>query len=438
MNRSQHHIFISFKTEERNTARLLKEALAADGYNVWWQEAIQCGKEWHGEIDKGLENSACTIVLWSKRAMNSQWVCHEASQAIARGIYAPVRIEAIEIQSPFNRLQATDLINWDGSPNHPGFALVRERVRELVPKPLNPIQRVVGFARSRINLLVTGAIAASAIALLLQQSLNMNQQLAKQEELAVQIERTLQPLTGIRFNADFAISPALEGYKSYTERIRSAVVDPSTKALRTQLPDGIRVTWEGVNGERTISISKDSELWPSKERDWLVYFALLHIDVLVRFKKGGDLAAFANENPAKGYDLGFDIGALDPDGSKGDDEGATITWNLHDNQLGCSFSDTPSTLYWSSNGSIVSVPDFEKSFAKFSVQNLTVRNLDNKPEIASLMQARKLLSLESIWIRYSGKAILLKQREFEVNTSISGIPISYATDLAKATKLVGF
>lgn len=127
-SKSPAHIFISFKTEERMAAFHLKEALNEAGFKVWWQEEIQCGQEWHGEIDKAIVEAGAIIVLWSKQSMHSQWVKHEASQAIVRSVYAPVRIEPMEIESPYDRIQATDLIKWEGDTKHAGFQNLNKRI----------------------------------------------------------------------------------------------------------------------------------------------------------------------------------------------------------------------------------------------------------------------------------------------------------------------
>jgi TIR domain len=124
------HVFLSFKTEEKDFAEQLKSALDQKGYVVWWQEEIQCGEEWHGEIDKAVSDAAAIVVLWSKKSILSPWVRHEASQAIVRGVYTPVRIEPMTIGSPYDRIQATDLFDWHGESSHPGLISARPDSRK--------------------------------------------------------------------------------------------------------------------------------------------------------------------------------------------------------------------------------------------------------------------------------------------------------------------
>jgi hypothetical protein len=370
--------------------------------------------------------------------MISPWVCHEASQAIARGIYAPARFEPIMIKSPYDRLQASDLIKWDGRQNHPGFQSILSRVNELLPEVPTLAQRVWRFSRANLGLLLTIGIATMAIALLFQQSLNVNRQLVKQEELAVQIERTLQPITGVRFQVDVAADPRLPGVQAYTQKLRAALIDPKTKDIVGTLPRGTTLSWEGVNGERTVSISESSPLWPREEDDWLFYYTVMTIDISIRFKKGGTIDEFSNANPAKGYDLGMDIGSTNPDGTTDDGEGAMLDWNMHDNKVVVSISDTPSTRFWSANGKIVSAPDIEKSFIKFAIMNTRMRNLDNKGETEMLKRNREFLAVDSVWLHYSGKAMLIRKSDLSRAEPGQGVPASFVADLSRIERLVGF
>jgi hypothetical protein len=184
------HIFISFKTEERDFAVRLKTVLTESGFRVWWQEEIQCGQEWHGEIDKAIEEAAAIIVLWSKRSMSSSWVKHEASQAISKRMYAPVRIEMLEIESPFNRIQATDMFNWAGDTSHPGYQNLMVRLKELVPEPVPFAKRVVRFIWKERIAAVLFLITTAALYLLVTQSYVLNDQMKKQDHLLLNVQQT--------------------------------------------------------------------------------------------------------------------------------------------------------------------------------------------------------------------------------------------------------
>ncbi|MCB9250891.1 MAG: toll/interleukin-1 receptor domain-containing protein [Flavobacteriales bacterium] len=200
--KSDSQIFISFKTSERETASMLKDALIKSDYKVWWQEEIQCGQEWHGEIDKALLQAGAIVVLWSEAALSSEWVKHEASQAIARGIYAPVRIEVVGIESPFNRIQATDLYHWNGELNAPGFQNLLLRLSQLMPPPVPNHKRIVKFIRTQILAIVLFVITAGALYLLITQSSLLNNQAKAQKELEELLQKTSNNVDASTENTD--------------------------------------------------------------------------------------------------------------------------------------------------------------------------------------------------------------------------------------------
>ena len=76
---------------------------------MWWQQSIQSAG--NGIVISIQPPSPwnASLSLWSPASIVSPWVRHEASQAVARGIYTFVRLVPMAIGSPFDRLQATDL-----------------------------------------------------------------------------------------------------------------------------------------------------------------------------------------------------------------------------------------------------------------------------------------------------------------------------------------
>lgn len=211
----QPHIFISFKTEERASALALKEALEQGGLSVWWQENIQCGREWHGEIDAALLSAGCVVVLWTAASIKSPWVRHEASQAVARGVYTPVRLSPMAIGSPFDRIQATDLFNWKGDANHPGLLGLLARAAQLIPKPRSPLQRSMRFLRRNIGVLASSLVAAAAIGILVFMSFGLERQLDAQAAIAQSIQRALHPLSDIEVQVNYELDQEADGFRDY-------------------------------------------------------------------------------------------------------------------------------------------------------------------------------------------------------------------------------
>jgi uncharacterized protein YjbI with pentapeptide repeats len=159
-------VFISYKREEAAFAETLRKALVKEGFNVWWDEDLQCGQAWAEKLDEAIRDATCIIVLWSEKSVASQWVRHEASQAIAREVYAPCRISLVQLDSPYDRIQATDLLDWDGDSEHAGFQNLLQRVDTLVPAPVPLPSRIAYWLRANPITVVASGIALFATWLL--------------------------------------------------------------------------------------------------------------------------------------------------------------------------------------------------------------------------------------------------------------------------------
>lgn len=131
-------IFISYAREDRETAKTLAQALADQGWSVWWDWKIRSGRRFHEIIDRELTAARCVLVLWSTAALSSQWVREEAQEGLERDILVPAKIEAIRLPIGFRSLQTADLIGWEGNQAHPGFvqlvADLTTTLREAPPK----------------------------------------------------------------------------------------------------------------------------------------------------------------------------------------------------------------------------------------------------------------------------------------------------------------
>lgn len=160
------HIFISYKREDAPIAERVYKALVEEGFNVWWDEHLQCGQSWAEKLDEAVRDAACIVVLWSQRSVASQWVRHEASQGIARQVYAPCRIELVQLDSLYDRIEATDLIKWDGDRGHGGFRNLIERINTLIPPQLSLPRGIGGWIGANLAMLAASGIALFALVLL--------------------------------------------------------------------------------------------------------------------------------------------------------------------------------------------------------------------------------------------------------------------------------
>jgi TIR domain len=127
-------IFISYAQEDRPTAQRLAQPLEALGWSVWWDRVIAAGRTFDDVIEEAINSAKCVVVLWSKSSVASRWVRAEAEEGALRGVLVPVMIEQAKIPLAFRRIQAADLMGWDGS-RTPGFERLIADIASLIGQP---------------------------------------------------------------------------------------------------------------------------------------------------------------------------------------------------------------------------------------------------------------------------------------------------------------
>lgn len=130
-------IFISYASEDRPKAEILARALEQQGWSVWWDRTIAAGKRFAQVIDEELSKARCVVVMWSGVSVEKDWVLEEAEDGKNREILVPVLIEDIKPPRGFRRIQAADLIGWDGDTSSTNFdKLIADISGILGPSPL--------------------------------------------------------------------------------------------------------------------------------------------------------------------------------------------------------------------------------------------------------------------------------------------------------------
>jgi serine/threonine-protein kinase len=121
-------LFVSYKAEDRSRVAKLVKALEARGFSVWWDAHIGGGSEWREEIERNLDAARCVIVVWSKGSTgpHGDFVRDEASRAMRRKIYLPVRIDRVDPPLGFGEQQIIDLTGWKGKASDPRFRALVE------------------------------------------------------------------------------------------------------------------------------------------------------------------------------------------------------------------------------------------------------------------------------------------------------------------------
>jgi TIR domain len=89
--------FISYASDDREKAHEICRSLEGRGLTCWIAPRdVRAGREYADEIVTGIENCRCLVVLLSKAANASAFVCREVERAVAnhKPIF-PVRVEAV-------------------------------------------------------------------------------------------------------------------------------------------------------------------------------------------------------------------------------------------------------------------------------------------------------------------------------------------------------
>lgn len=127
-------VFVSYKAEDRARVLPLVQALEADGLSVWWDAHVGGGEEWRDSIARHLNEAACVIVIWSKRSIgpDGHFVRDEATRALRRHAYMPVRIDKVEPPLGFGESQALPLFGWKGNRSDPRYLSVLNGARAMI------------------------------------------------------------------------------------------------------------------------------------------------------------------------------------------------------------------------------------------------------------------------------------------------------------------
>lgn len=128
-------LFISYKREERDKARLLADALESRGWTVWWDPKLRAGEHFDDVIEQTIRNVKCVIVLWSKLAIASRYIKDEASYALKLQKLVPVTLDEAEPPFRFQELHTITFRGWDGSALSAAFQELAKSIEERTGRP---------------------------------------------------------------------------------------------------------------------------------------------------------------------------------------------------------------------------------------------------------------------------------------------------------------
>ena len=160
---AQPTIFLSYAHDDRVQAQRLASALEAAGYTVWWDGLIEGGAQFAKSIREALEAADAVLVLWSKKSIESDWVCDEAAQGRDRRRLVPLSLDGSLPPLGFRQYQMIDLSRWRGRADAPQLDAIRRAIATAIGQEA-PAQRARARPITRRRALAAGAGAAATLA----------------------------------------------------------------------------------------------------------------------------------------------------------------------------------------------------------------------------------------------------------------------------------
>src|SRR5262245_47808618 len=114
-------IFFSYSSVDRERVRPIRDALVAQGFEVFWDQQVPAGMDWDTWIRQHLTKSKCAMAFWSATSVSSDNVRHEATVAKQQGKLISVLLEPLTAeQFPMGLYaqQAANLSGWSGDYSH--------------------------------------------------------------------------------------------------------------------------------------------------------------------------------------------------------------------------------------------------------------------------------------------------------------------------------
>ena len=134
-------IFFSYSSKDRDRVSAVRTVLAAQGFDVFWDQSVPPGTDWDTWIRQHLNQSKCAIVFWSTHSVGSDNVRHEATIAKHQGKLIPVLLDALAVdQFPMGlySVQGANLVGWTGDEQHDGWVKLQQQVEaKLTPVWVN-------------------------------------------------------------------------------------------------------------------------------------------------------------------------------------------------------------------------------------------------------------------------------------------------------------
>jgi tetratricopeptide (TPR) repeat protein len=155
-------VFLSYARADAASAKRVAEALEGSGRSVWYDPDLPAHRPFADVIATELEAARSVLVLWSKSAVQSQWVRSEADRARELGKIVQCRLDNSRLPMPFDQIQCANLTNWRRGRGDIGWSQVLRSVAALVDGPA-PASEAVKLG-SRRPFLIGGLASAGVLA----------------------------------------------------------------------------------------------------------------------------------------------------------------------------------------------------------------------------------------------------------------------------------
>ena len=129
-------VFISYSREDSQIAEKVAALLEDSGYRVLMDQQwhIAVGDTLRDMIDNGCKSATCVLVLWSKSAVESQWVNSEASIGLERRRLLQVMLDGTRPPLVFRNYIYGSLENWNGTAEHKEFQRITKGIDFFVER----------------------------------------------------------------------------------------------------------------------------------------------------------------------------------------------------------------------------------------------------------------------------------------------------------------
>ncbi len=158
------HIFISYKSQQRELALQVRDKLQEWGHETWLDvDKLEAGTYWANDIDAALKSCQTCIGIMTPLSISSRYVTNEWDMAIMkRKLFIPLMFEATEPHYKYIDIQ---YIDFTADAKEASFSQLRERLSSFDPAstkaPDDPYAEYLQQLYERINKYLSAKLITS-------------------------------------------------------------------------------------------------------------------------------------------------------------------------------------------------------------------------------------------------------------------------------------